>query len=60
MKVNNINVEIPAPILYYIKEVENNKNPQYKYEYLCKLKVIYDYIGRILKKYEVEFPNIAK
>lgn len=48
---------IPAPIIYFLKQMENSKNKNEKYEYFIKLREIENYIHKSLDKYKLEFPG---
>lgn len=48
-------VEIPAPILYYLKQIEASKNKQERFEYLMKLEEIRDFVSGCLDKYKLEY-----
>ncbi len=57
MKKQQMKLELPAQLDYYIKQMEQSKNRQQKYEYFLKIKEIKNHLDKILEKYKLEFPN---
>ena len=50
-------LELPSQLEYFIRQMEQTKNRQQRYEYFLKIKEIRDHLSKTLDKYKLEFSN---
>ena len=57
MKNQPVKLELPSQLEYFIRQMEQTKNKQERYEYFLKIKEIRNHLTKTLDKYKLEFPN---